>query len=90
VLDRTDKIGFEPPQKAWLSAEPFRAAVGEVLLDPRARSRGLYDTGAIEQDLAAGSWRDHAALWRALNVEFWLRELVEAAVEEPTSEAALA
>jgi asparagine synthase (glutamine-hydrolysing) len=90
VLDRTDKIGFEPPQKAWLSAEPFRAAVGEVLLDPRARSRRLYETGAIEQDLAAGSWRDHAALWRALNVELWLRELVEAAVEEPTSEAALA
>jgi asparagine synthase (glutamine-hydrolysing) len=77
VLDRRDKVGFEPPQKTWLSSEPFRAAIGEVLLDPKARARGLYDTAAVEQDLRAGSWRDHASLWRTLNVELWLRELVE-------------
>jgi asparagine synthase (glutamine-hydrolysing) len=82
VLDRTDKIGFEPPQKTWLETEPFRAAIAEVLLDPRARSRGLYAADAIEQDLASGSWRDDRALWRTLNVEMWLRELVESPLAE--------
>ena len=82
VLDRTDKIGFEPPQKTWLETEPFRAAIAEVLLDPRARSRGLYAADAIEQDLASGSWRDDSALWRTLNVEMWLRELVESPIAE--------
>jgi asparagine synthase (glutamine-hydrolysing) len=82
VLDRTDKIGFEPPQKRWLATEPFRAAIAEVLLDPRARSRGLYAVDAIEHDLASGSWRDDRALWRTLNVEMWLRELVESPIAE--------
>jgi asparagine synthase (glutamine-hydrolysing) len=77
VLDRRDKVGFEPPQKTWLQDERFRKFIGEVLLDPRARARGLYDAAAIERDLRAGVWGDHAALWRALNVELWLRELVE-------------
>jgi asparagine synthase (glutamine-hydrolysing) len=83
VLRRRDKVGFEPPQKTWLEDERFRALVGDVLLDPKARGRGLYDVTAIEQDLAAGAWRDHAALWRALNVELWMRGLVEAPVAEP-------
>jgi asparagine synthase (glutamine-hydrolysing) len=82
VLDRTDKIGFEPPQKTWLATESFRAVIAEVLLDPRARSRGLYAANAIEQDLASGSWRDDSALWRTLNVEMWLRELVESPIAE--------
>ena len=77
-----DKVGFEPPQKTWLETEPFRAAIAEVLLDPRARSRGLYAADAIEQDLASGSWRDDSALWRTLNVEMWLRELVESPIAE--------
>jgi len=84
VLDRRDKVGFEPPQKAWLQDERFRAFAGDVLLDSRARGRGLYDTEAIEQDLGRGTWRDQAALWRALNVELWLRELVESSPREPS------
>ena len=77
VLDRRDKVGFEPPQKTWLQDKRFRAFIGDVLLDPTARGRGLYEAAAIEQDLRAGAWRDHAALWRALNVELWLRELID-------------
>jgi asparagine synthase (glutamine-hydrolysing) len=85
VLDRRDKVGFEPPQKTWLQDERFRAFIGEVLLDGRARARDLYDTAAIEQDLGRGTWRDHAALWRALNTELWLRALVETPVPEPAA-----
>ena len=45
----------------------------DVLLDDAARSRGLYNVAALGDDVRAGSWRDHHALWRALSVELWLR-----------------
>jgi asparagine synthase (glutamine-hydrolysing) len=77
LLARRDKVGFEPPQGRWLATPEFRKRIGEVLLDRDARRRGLYDTAAIEADLHAGRWRDHAAIWRALNAELWLRSMVE-------------
>jgi Asparagine synthase len=83
VLARRDKVGFEPPQAAWLREPGFRARIGDVLLDPAARARGLYDGQAIEADLAAGVWRDPAGIWRAVNAELWLRELVEVPRPEP-------
>jgi asparagine synthase (glutamine-hydrolysing) len=88
VLARRDKVGFEPPQARWLREPGFRVCIGEVLLDPAARARGLYDSAAVEADLAAGVWRDPGAIWRALNAELWLRELVEAALPEPVAAGA--
>lgn len=76
VLSRNDKVGYEPPQRRWLESPPFLERIGAVLLDERARRRGLYDTDAIERDLARGSWSDHTAIWRALNAELWLTVLV--------------
>jgi asparagine synthase (glutamine-hydrolysing) len=76
VLRRNDKVGYEPPQRRWLQSPAFLERIGAVLLDERARRRGLYDTDAIERDLAQGSWGDHTAIWRALNAELWLRALV--------------
>jgi asparagine synthase (glutamine-hydrolysing) len=73
VLARRDKIGFEPPQARWLSTPGALELARELLLDPSARAAGLYDEGAVEADLRSGSWRDPAALWRALNVQLWLR-----------------
>jgi asparagine synthase (glutamine-hydrolysing) len=88
VLARRDKVGFEPPQGRWLREPGFRVRIGEVMLDPAARARSLYDSAAIEADLAAGAWRDPGAIWRALNAELWLRELVEAPRPEPVVGAA--
>jgi asparagine synthase (glutamine-hydrolysing) len=78
ILERTDKVGFEPPQRRWLEDPLLRNHVAEVLLDPRARARGLYDSAQIETDARAGAWRDPDGIWRAYNVEVWLRSLVEA------------
>jgi asparagine synthase (glutamine-hydrolysing) len=77
VLDRTDKVGFEPPQQRWLAEAGLRRHIADVLLDRRSRARGYYDAGAIEADAARGSWRDPDGVWRAYNVELWLRSLVE-------------
>jgi asparagine synthase (glutamine-hydrolysing) len=87
VLARRDKVGFEPPQARWLREPGFRARIADVLLDPAARARGLYDGAAIEDDLAAGAWRDPDAIWRALNAELWLRGLVEAPLPKPVMAA---
>ncbi len=72
VLDRRDKVGFEPPQAVWLADPAVRAWAGEVLLDRGARTADLIDRAAVEADVRAGRWRDHGALWRALNAELWL------------------
>src|SRR5439155_25642270 len=87
ILNRNDKIGFEPPQASWLATPAAQSLVRDVLLDRRARARSLYDVAAIEHDLRAGSWRDHRAVWRALSVELWFRACVES-VTPATSAAA--
>ncbi len=67
VLDRTDKVGFEPPQAKWMADDRFRALAGDAI-----RGGRFIDRAAVEADLRAGAWRDHGALWRALNAELWL------------------
>jgi asparagine synthase (glutamine-hydrolysing) len=84
VLDRRDKIGFEPPQDAWLADEGVRARMAEVLLDPGARTAPLVDRGTLEADVAAGRWRDARAAWRVFNLELWLRG-VERPAPEPVA-----
>ena len=74
ILRRTDKVGYEPPQRRWLSSGVFRERIRAVLLDDGSRA-SLYDVEAIERDARAGSWRDPAGIWRALNAELWLRAL---------------
>jgi asparagine synthase (glutamine-hydrolysing) len=71
VLERRDKVAFEPPGARWLATPEWRARIAGVLLDPATRSRGLYDAAAIEADLRAGAWRDHQAVWRAFCAEVW-------------------
>jgi asparagine synthase (glutamine-hydrolysing) len=78
VLERKDKVGFEPPQRRWLAEPALRRHLADVLLDPASRARGLYEAAAIEGDVEAGEWRDPDGIWRAYNVEVWLRSLVEA------------
>jgi asparagine synthetase B (glutamine-hydrolysing) len=75
VRQRRDKVGFEPPQERWLNDAGMREKIADVLLDDRARGRGLYDLRTVEADYRRGSWRDHHGVWRALSVELWLRRL---------------
>jgi asparagine synthase (glutamine-hydrolysing) len=85
VLDRERKVGFELPQTRWLAQPPLRDRIAATLLDPSARSRGLYDAKAIEADALAGVWRDDAAIWRALSVELWLQAHATDGPHRPTA-----
>ncbi|HWV87221.1 MAG TPA: asparagine synthase (glutamine-hydrolyzing) [Capillimicrobium sp.] len=69
VLDRRDKVGFEPPQAQWLGSERGRRWAAEVLLD--GEPDPAVDAAAVEADLRTGAWRDPDALWRAMNVRLW-------------------
>jgi asparagine synthase (glutamine-hydrolysing) len=71
VLRRSDKVGFETPEAAWLGSPAGRSRIGDILLDDGAA--GGLDRTSVERDLAAGAWRDVSAVWRAVNVELWLR-----------------
>lgn len=80
VLARRDKVGYATPQQLWFATDAFRTHIAEVLLDPAAQSRALLDVAAIEADARAGRWRDTDAIWRALNLELWLRAFRRAPV----------
>jgi asparagine synthase (glutamine-hydrolysing) len=71
VLDRRDKIAYETPEERWLSSHEGRSWIADVLLDPSSGT-GI-DREEVEKDLAKSSWRDVGAIWRAVNVELWLR-----------------
>jgi asparagine synthase (glutamine-hydrolysing) len=90
VLARRDKVGFETPQARWLNAPGARARIADSLLDGRGRGRGLYDTSTIEADVHAGRWRDSNAIWRALNLEQWLRLYEDASRSQPSTAAPVA
>ena len=85
ILDRRDKVGFEPPQAAWLAAPRMRELARDVLLDRDARIASLLDRSVLEADLRAGAWRNHAALWRVLNAELWASEFDPAARSRPAA-----
>jgi asparagine synthase (glutamine-hydrolysing) len=73
VLARREKVGFEPPQARWLAEPALRDRAREVLLDGDALTAPYVDRTVLEADGRNGAWRDHAGLWRALNLELWLR-----------------
>lgn len=72
------KHGFGVPLGAWLRADiqPVR----EILLNKRARDRGLFDIGVVTQllDEHAAGKRDHGQrLWSLLTLEWWHRIFID-------------
>jgi asparagine synthase (glutamine-hydrolysing) len=76
VLDRRDKVAFEPPQATWLARPKLIARIRELLLDRDAATADWLNRKTIERDARSGNWRDSSGIWRALSAELWMRELV--------------
>jgi asparagine synthase (glutamine-hydrolysing) len=81
ILARTDKMGFVTPERSWL-----RGALGEQAADVFAsqsfRQRGFVDADAALAKLNAHRSGERTAgfeLWRALSVELWARQFLDAA-----------
>ncbi len=81
VADRQDKMGFPVPLREWAAAGPVRDFLHDVLLSPRALSRGFFRRPALER-LLEDPGPAARALWGALNLELWHREFIDPSSHE--------
>jgi asparagine synthase (glutamine-hydrolysing) len=75
------KMGFPVPFGRWMRTE-WSEVAREVLLDQRARERGVYDPRAVEALLdahVAGRTDGGDTLWALLNLELWYRTSIDGA-----------
>jgi len=78
VLNRP-KMGFPVPFGLWTRGA-WHGTVRDVLLDTRARQRGITDPRAVESLLdahAAGERDAGEILWSLLNLELWYRTAID-------------
>jgi asparagine synthase (glutamine-hydrolysing) len=78
ILSRR-KMGFPVPFGHWMCGAGADLA-RDVLLDPRARQRGITDAAAVSAliDAHANGTADGAdAIWSLLNLELWYRTFVD-------------
>jgi asparagine synthase (glutamine-hydrolysing) len=76
---RRKKMGFGVPIDRWLRVE-LREMARDVLLDGRARQRGLLRADEVRRLLdehQRGVAHHHPQLWALLVLELWYRELVD-------------
>lgn len=78
------KHGFGVPTSEWLKSHPeFRALARDTLLSARARQRGYFRPGALEQlferHATDGTAYYGDLLWTVLMLELWQRRRVDGA-----------
>lgn len=76
VFDRRDKMGFPVPVADWFRG-PLRDFLGDILLSPRARQRGLYRVDNVE-GLLLKEQKFGRQLWGLLSLELWFRAFMDA------------
>jgi asparagine synthase (glutamine-hydrolysing) len=72
-------MGFPVPFAQW-SRGPWHGVVRDVLLDRRARERGLFDVVQVTRllaDHAAGRTEGGDVLWSLFNLELWYRTWID-------------
>ena len=73
IVWRRDKVGFETPERRWITA--WLDGEGASLFADGARSGEYLDLAAVREYVAR--WRagggDVRQLWRCINLELWLR-----------------
>jgi asparagine synthase (glutamine-hydrolysing) len=87
---RRPKMGFPVPFAQW-SRGPWHGVIRDVLLDRRARERGLFDVAEVTRvldDHAAGRAHGGDMLWSLLNLELWYRTWVDGGGVQHLSEPA--
>ncbi len=81
VLERTDKVGFVTPERAWLRG-PLGDLAADVFASRAFAERGLVDAPAARRRLdahRAGQIDAGYELWRVLNLELWARAFIDRA-----------
>lgn len=81
------KMGFPTPWEYWL-AGPKLDELEHMLLEPRSIERGLFQPEAVQRLFAEhrAKSRDHGnRIWRLLNLETWMRVVID---QEPAEKVA--
>ena len=80
-LTQRKKMGFPTPLDDWMRAGMLDEAK-DILLDPVATRRGIFDQRRMEQFLSNPQNLDHdfygKKVWMYMNVELWLQNVVDA------------
>jgi asparagine synthase (glutamine-hydrolysing) len=76
IAARTDKMGFPVPLAIWASGGRVRELIGDTLLGPRTRQRGLFDVNGLESLIADEADYGRGA-WGMLSLELWLRTFID-------------
>lgn len=80
-LTQRKKMGFPTPLDDWMRAGMLDEAK-DILLDPLATRRGIFDPRRMEQFLSNPQNLDHdfygKKVWMYMNVELWLQNVVDA------------
>jgi asparagine synthase (glutamine-hydrolysing) len=78
ILNRP-KMGFPVPFAAWTRGA-WNAVARDVLLDRRARERGIFEPHAVDTLLrahAAGTIEGGDRIWTLVNLELWHRTFID-------------
>ena len=73
------KMGFPVPLEGWLRGQ-YWPVVEDLVLGPRAASRGLFDPGVLRnlaEDHRAGAAGHAERLWLLINLEQWHRIFID-------------
>jgi asparagine synthase (glutamine-hydrolysing) len=84
ITQRT-KRGFGLPLRRWMR-EDLGAMVRDVLLDKRARERGLFQPAEVQRLIGAIDDDRNAPdrVWTLLVLELWFREFIDRPIEKMT------
>ncbi|MGB8953489.1 MAG: asparagine synthase (glutamine-hydrolyzing) [Candidatus Aminicenantales bacterium] len=75
IYGRKDKMGFPVPLHIW-ARNHLRTFCQDILLSPTCKSRGLFNSRAVEQ-LISQEEAYSRKLWGLLNVELWFRQFID-------------
>ncbi len=87
ILERRDKKGYPTPLAEWLR-RGLMPSTREILLSPRARSRGYTAAESVEKlldDHETGRADHHWLIWRLLTLELWFQTFIDADGSGPVS-----
>jgi len=75
ILNREDKMGFPVPLHKWYRNE-LKDFVMDILLDSRARQRGIFNIKQLEKMITQEKSFGRA-IWGALSLEIWFKTFMD-------------
>ncbi len=78
-------MGFAVPLRDWL-AGPLRELPRDVLLDPVATGRGMFDEREVSRlidEHVQGKAANENRLWALIQLELWFRTYIDSAQPGP-------